>query len=302
MSSPTLVRLLGGAALLTSLAYFVLVLVAARLGLEDPLSQHVTRMGVLYAYIPALLLLLYFYARVTLGARLVASGQRENALAYASARVVPNFWLRGRRECTIHRAAALRALLALGRLEQARGLLSGPGAQALAGPEAVEVGWLGLEVLLRCEDLVQARAWYARVEPMKADKRRRAPLLAARAEVEARSQQWDQAERLLQDARWCDERHARVALMQALMIAWRDPDAQAAARALELLEAARADCDALVPGRAPELERWRALLLQRAGQPELAARSLELAASTQPCDDRAQRVLIQSRPPEPQGS
>lgn len=299
MLSTRVVRLLGALAILLAMAYFVAVFFAFKAGVDDPFGQHFMRLGILYVYGPVFTLALYFYARVNLGRRLLERDRAQEALAYALPKVAPDFWLRGKREAALHAAIALRAMLKLGQLDQAKSLIDTiiEGEHYGAGAQGLELGRFVMEALLRVEDLVSARTHYERFARIERPKRARAPLIAARAELAARSRQWDDYERLLADAYWSNPQDKRAKLTEALAMSWRDPTPEDAQRALALLEDAQPEADALVPTRAAELALVRAQLLERAGAKEQAAQALSLAQDLSHgggSDQRAQHLVEQA--------
>lgn len=299
MLSTRVVRLLGALAILMAVAYFIAVFIAFKAGVDDPFGQHFMRLGILYVYGPVLSLTLYFYARVNLGRRLLERDRAQEALAYSLPKIAPDFWLRGKREAALHAAIALRASLKLNQLDQAKQLVATivEGGHYGAGAQGLQLGRFVMEALLRAEDLVSARAHYERFARIDRPKRDRAPLIAARAELAARSRQWDDYERLLADAYWSNPQDKRAKLTEALAISWREPTPEDAQRALELLEDAQPEADATIPTRAAELELVRAQLLERAGASAPAAQALARAqqlASDGPCDQRAQHLVEQA--------
>ncbi len=290
--SRALVNTLAALATLATLAYVAGIVSLFAPG--EPLSWRDNFAGhvLIWMYIPFSLWLIYLYARVTLGRRLLERGEVEQALEWSLARVTPNIWLRTQREALVHRVVAAQAMLRLGRWEQALATLQ-PSAALLpaSAPELSELVWWRAELALRRDDLQQAREALERHKPHKrADKEVSAALLACMAEVWLLDGNPDQARRLLQDAAWRVGSSPRVALTNALLVARHGHLTDERQRALDALIAAHDALTAQLPARAAELWALRAALHRALGQTDEAAQA-HVAASAALADHPDARAV-----------
>lgn len=295
-----LVAALAALATLTTVAYAAGVVSLIAPG--EPLSWRDNFAGnvLVWMYVPFSLWLIYMYARVTLGRRLLEQGRAAEALEWSQPRSMPNIWLRTQREALVHRVVLAQAMLRLGRWEQAHVTLQ-PAKELLPAdvPELSELVWWRAELDLRREDTQQAREALERHKPHKRTPDDvRASLLACRAEIWLLDGNPDQARRLLQDAAWRIKASPRVALTNAMLAAQHATTSDERQRALDALIAAHDTLAAQLPARGAELWALRASLHRALNQPELAAEA-HVAASAALADNpdgRAIRIVTAQEP------
>jgi tetratricopeptide (TPR) repeat protein len=289
--SPALVHALAALATLATLAYIAGLYSLFAPG--EPLSWRDNFAGnvLVWMYIPFALWLVYMYARVTLGRRLIEQGRAEEALGWSLPRVQPNIWLRTQREALVHRVVVAQALLRLGRWDQALVMTQPPA--ALLPPAAAELSELvrwRVELLLCRQDYEAARrALESHTPAPRADAAQRAALLALLAEVCVIEGQYEQARKHVEDAAWRDKALPRVAFVRALLVSRVTAPRSEIEAALAGLIAAHEALAAELPARAAELWALRAQLYAKLEQPDLAAeaRVAERDALTGAPDARA---------------
>lgn len=296
--SPKLIRALGALSSLATLLYFGAVFWAFRLGMEDPIAEKIMRQGILYVYAPLFLWVIYFYARINLGRRLLEHGQAAQAYAYTRTRVKPDFWLLSAREATIHASTCLQACLRLGRLDEAKALIQElPLAKLAKGKDGARLGWMIQEVYLRAEDLIEAKRCFERFERTSGKHLERASLLAARAEVEIRSHRFDEAARFLNEASWSGPDAARVAWSKGLLMAAQEEPLTDPEQLLALIERAKPEMIKLIPATQAELTLLQARALAALGREE-ARQALLLPLQQDPeslhPDARARHLIASS--------
>lgn len=210
---PLTVRVLSALAVSSSCAYFVGVFLAFSPG-WDTWNAHFVPLVLPYVWPPIMLVLLYMYARSNMGHMLLKRGREDEALAYTQAHWSPTFWWIGKAEALGHRAVALRILIRRGEYERAREALSVP-QRHIKGKEAYIFSRWAVEVLLRTEDLVEAKSWEAKAQRGSGKPAERAALYAALSQAWSRGDQLTEAQRLLDEAVWSDEDAPRVAQTRA---------------------------------------------------------------------------------------
>lgn len=215
-----IVSLLGSVALASVAGYFA-ALLRALFGESEAWSALFGKHLLVFLYVPFCLMLLYFYARVQLGRRLLERGELEAAVAWCEPRQHYSFWLRGKREALIQRLVLGRAYLAQGKLDEAhRVLWQREDPLPERAPELVALHRWRLECALRREDLKEARQVVTESAQLKSKKGDEfAALLATRAELELRASAWDEVGRLLEEARWNDAGAWRASCVDVLRAA-----------------------------------------------------------------------------------
>lgn len=205
---PFTVRALKVCAVGSSLAYFVGVFLAFTPGWTR-WSEHFVPLVLPYVWPPIMFVLLYMFARSNMGRMLLERQRLDEALAYSKAHWTPSFWWLTKAEALGHRAQAVRVLLRQGDYAQALEAIDVPD-DWIKGKQAFDFARWAVELLLRTEDLVAAKAWEAKAQRGSGTPEARAALYAALAHAWARGNQTAEAQRLLKEAAWSKEDAPRV--------------------------------------------------------------------------------------------
>ena len=250
--------------------------------------------AVLWILVPFVFLAVYFWAREQAGRWMLERGDVEGAWAWSSARVTPDFWMRGRREAQINRVFAARAALARGDQLAAKMILwRSPEDELPQKGEWVAHSCLRAELLFREGKPGEAREALEQGEARRYSESNvdRGLWMACMAELALERGDVGEAERLFGEALWKDEACARawwVEARVALAKGWGHE------RGLEALDSARDALNAALPERAAEVAWVRAGLLEaldrhaEAGEERDAARALVEAGGA---DTRAEQII-----------
>lgn len=285
---PKIVTLMGGISLGLTLTYLVGV-VLAFLPAGEQWAEFFVPLALYLLIPPYTLLVSYLVARNHVGRFLLHRQAFDQAYEYAHPRVKSSP-LRSRREVANHRLVCARALVGLGRYEEARKLLEGQH-RRLPGPYATEARrWL-LELALRRDDRKEAEGLVV-AEPNQKSSARGELVAALACGAELAIRQGDQKafrERMA-DALWHKSDHYRATLCRALaMIEYEEENAQTE-ELLQILDGVEARVVAEIPNRQAELTALRALVRYRRGDAAQAQRLLEMAQDQQ-SDQWSEQVL-----------
>ena len=285
---PLAVTLTGGVGLGLALTFLLGVVLAFMPGWED-WGDFFVSWALYLVLIPYALLILNLVLRNHVGRFLLGRAAFEEAARYGGRRLKRSL-VRSRREAANHRVVYARALVGLGRLDEARALLEEEH-KKMPGSYAMEARrWL-LEIALRQDDRRLAGA-LALNDPREAKAARgeTAAVLACSAELALRQGDLEGYRAAIEEAMWVTAGHYRSRLTRALaMIKWEDDDL-ARGEAGEILERLHERVVREIPSRASELTALRALLLWHDGDQEKAAQELERARSM-PTDIWSKRVI-----------
>ncbi len=252
-----------------------------------------------FLYIPIIICVLYFYARVQLGRSLLGQGALEDVVAWCKPRLQPNFWLLSRREALIQRVILAQAYMRDNAYHEAKEVLWPPREEAIfpdSSKELLELARWRIEWALRTEDLVLAKEVYEQAKEMTRPRPQRAALMACRAEVALRSHDGAARRDYLEQARWVDPTNRRSRVVAALGTLQDGGSREALEEALEELEAVMPRLNREVPGRAPELWLAHAQIARALGRDDLASDSIEQAAELvrlELADQRAALLVAQ---------
>ena len=249
-------------------AYFGAFLFA-QLPIGEEFSQFMGPRILFFVYLPVMLCLVYFFARVNLGRWLLERGAVEEAIAWCEPRIGYHFWLRGKRESLVQRMVLARAWMMRGEEGRASALLWPAERIVLpsaGSPELLELAVWRAEVSLCVGDLARTREAIGAGTSIKKPALWRASLLAAQSELALREGDVARAVELCERARWVDARAAHVLLVGALVSAARAAELTKAERerALEELDACRAAVLSVLPWRSAQLDLASAALREGA--------------------------------------
>ena len=293
------VSLMGSLGLALAAGYLLLIVRAFQPGGEEVTAFLVGRSdgtfgwGFTVVIVPYALLLAHLWFRIRLGDWMLSRGALDDAAAYASRRMRANP-LRARKEALAHRVTLMRVHVRRREYDEAWRLASEVRKLGRSNPWQTRFRRWQLEIALRRENLVDARAVIDAVGAPPERSAEAAALHSACAEIAVREKDAAVARERLESAAWAHAKPvARALVAEALRAAKFELEPGALQRALDGLEDAATWLEE-VPGFTGEWAACRARLLVKLGRREQA----EAAVASPPpanSDERSLWVFEQTR-------
>lgn len=299
--APALVSALGSLGLAGAFAYVGALVLSTRSGFEQISEFMIGRSdqemsyGFLLVAVPYVLLLSHLYLRTRLGDWLLKRGRLDQAQAYASSRLGRNP-LRGKREVLAHRIALAKVHAWRCDYDAAWEVLEGQvgpdGQTPRRGPFALEWHRWRLEVALRQENHLRARAAAEAAGEASGPKEERAQVEACIAELAVREGDAQAYDAALRRGGWAKAGEARLAWARAMGGRRFGAGSEELQQTMEALRTARPALEAELPGRRLELAALEAALLAASDRVEEARAMLRSTQDAQgEADPRARHFF-----------
>lgn len=290
--APILVSLCGSIGIATSLTFFIGIYLSFLPNWQAWKTFFVPN-ALWFMAIPYIFLMLYMFARGSLGYWLLERGHIEQARRYTVTRMRPNL-LRGRREALNNRLVHVMVLVRSGDYLAARSVLSENVPTPKNNRATLSIAVWQLELALRLQDDHTVEALFSEIKNLPKPAPLHAQALACRAELALRQQDREGYEKLIINAFWADPSSKRAQITRALatLTFARDPEQYQEAAAL--LELVRTQACGDIPLRAAELAALQALAIfssnSNCNHNEQALKILDIAMHL-PADEYATQVL-----------